>query len=101
MPISTLSYLQNMRIAQRVMDDIIDLEAEKIENILDKINRDPEVEEVKVQSVICGRRLKQNTSRTQNRLGHNCRGDMLRQWDCDMVLKRQQIFQNRFTKASP
>ena len=41
------------------MDDIIDLEAEKIENILDKINRDPEVEEVKVQSVICGRRLKQ------------------------------------------
>jgi ribonucleoside-diphosphate reductase alpha chain len=33
--------------AQRVMDDIIDLEAEKIDKILNKINSDPESEEVK------------------------------------------------------
>lgn len=33
--------------AQRIMDDIIDLEMEKIDKILDKINSDPESEEVK------------------------------------------------------
>ncbi len=33
--------------AQRIMDDIIDLEMEKIEKILEKIDSDPETEEVK------------------------------------------------------
>ena len=33
--------------AQRIMDDIIDLEMEKIDKILEKINSDPETEEVK------------------------------------------------------
>ena len=33
--------------AQRMMDDIIDLEIEKIDNIISKISEDPEVEEVK------------------------------------------------------
>lgn len=33
--------------AQRIMDDIIDLELEKIDNILAKINADPENEEIK------------------------------------------------------
>jgi len=34
--------------AQRIMDDIIDLELEKIENIMNKISSDPENEEVKL-----------------------------------------------------
>ena len=34
--------------AQRIMDDIIDLELEKIEHIMNKINSDPENEEVKL-----------------------------------------------------
>jgi len=33
--------------AQRIMDDIIDLEIDKINLILDKISEDPETEEVK------------------------------------------------------
>ncbi len=33
--------------AQRIMDDIIDLELEKIDGILNKINKDPENEEIK------------------------------------------------------
>ena len=33
--------------AQRMMDDIIDLEMEKIDAILEKINSDPENEEIK------------------------------------------------------
>ena len=34
-------------LAQRIMDDIIDLELEKIEKIMEKIDSDPESEEVK------------------------------------------------------
>lgn len=40
-------FKKHVAIAQRIMDDIIDLETEKIDNILTKINEDPEVEEVK------------------------------------------------------
>jgi ribonucleoside-diphosphate reductase alpha chain len=38
---------KHVAIAQRMMDDIIDLELEKIDGILIKINEDPEEEEVK------------------------------------------------------
>jgi ribonucleoside-diphosphate reductase alpha chain len=39
--------VQHVHIAQRMMDDIIDLEQEKIDRILLKINSDPESEEIK------------------------------------------------------
>lgn len=38
---------KHVRLAQRIMDDIIDLESEKIEKILSKIDSDPETNEVK------------------------------------------------------
>ncbi|MFH4964239.1 adenosylcobalamin-dependent ribonucleoside-diphosphate reductase [Gaetbulibacter sp. M235] len=40
-------FKKNIALAQRIMDDIIDLELEKIDNILRKIDEDPEVEDVK------------------------------------------------------
>ncbi|MBP1618043.1 MAG: putative ribonucleoside reductase [Bacteroidetes bacterium] len=40
-------FFEHVGYAQRIMDDIIDLESEKIEMILTKINADPELEEVK------------------------------------------------------
>jgi ribonucleoside-diphosphate reductase alpha chain len=40
-------FTRHAHCAQRIMDDIIDLEIEKIEAILDKIESDPEDEEVK------------------------------------------------------
>lgn len=40
-------FTKHVELAQRIMDDIIDLESEKIEKILAKINSDPESEEVK------------------------------------------------------
>jgi ribonucleoside-diphosphate reductase alpha chain len=40
-------FKKHAALAQRIMDDIIDLEAEKIEKILAKINSDPETEEIK------------------------------------------------------
>ena len=38
---------QHVQLAQRMMDDIIDLEIEKVEHILDKIDKDPEPDEIK------------------------------------------------------
>jgi ribonucleoside-diphosphate reductase alpha chain len=40
-------YKEHVGLAQRMMDDIIDLELEKIDAIIAKINADPEVEELK------------------------------------------------------
>lgn len=40
-------FRKHVELAQRIMDDIIDLEAEKIEEILKKIDADPEYMEVK------------------------------------------------------
>ncbi|MFW5657791.1 MAG: adenosylcobalamin-dependent ribonucleoside-diphosphate reductase [Bacteroidota bacterium] len=40
-------FKRNVGIAQRMMDDIIDLELEKIDAILSKINADPEDQEIK------------------------------------------------------
>lgn len=40
-------FKKHVALAQRIMDDIIDLETEKIDKILEKINQDPELEEVK------------------------------------------------------
>jgi len=40
-------FIKHVRLAQRIMDDIIDLESEKIEKILAKIDSDPETMEVK------------------------------------------------------
>ncbi len=41
-------FKQHVGYAQRIMDDIIDLELEKIDNIIRKIDEDPESEEVKL-----------------------------------------------------
>src|SRR4030042_5942383 len=40
-------FREHVRMAQRIMDDIIDLEQEKIDSILQKIKSDPEDEELK------------------------------------------------------
>lgn len=40
-------FKKHVALAQRIMDDIIDLELEKIEKIMEKVNTDPESDEVK------------------------------------------------------
>ena len=71
-------FAKHVRIAQRVMDDIIDLEDEKIENILDKINRDPEVEEVKSAERHLWEKIKTKTLQGRRTgLGTTAEGDML------------------------
>jgi ribonucleoside-diphosphate reductase alpha chain len=64
--------------AQRYMDDIIDLEIEKIDAILSKINSDPEDESLKLVERKLWKRIKDKTIRGRRTgLGVTGEGDML------------------------
>jgi len=45
---NAMLFAKHVAIAQRIMDDIVDLEIEKIDSILEKIQKDPEDEDVKL-----------------------------------------------------
>ena len=49
-------FKKHVALAQRIMDDIIDLELEKIERIMAKIDSDPENEDVSIPKAFCGRK---------------------------------------------
>ena len=64
--------------AQRIMDDIIDLEMEKIETILSKIDSDPELEEVKETERHLWSKIKTKTAKGRRTgVGTTAEGDML------------------------
>ena len=64
--------------AQRMMDDIIDLEMEKIETILAKIESDPETEEVKSTERNLWLKIKAKTAKGRRTgVGTTAEGDML------------------------
>ena len=64
--------------AQRIMDDIIDLEMEKIEVILDKIDEDPETEEVKAAERNLWQKIRTKTLKGRRTgVGTTAEGDML------------------------
>ena len=64
--------------AQRIMDDIIDLEMEKIDAILDKIDADPETEEVKSNERNLWLKIKSKTGKGRRTgVGTTAEGDML------------------------
>lgn len=64
--------------AQRIMDDIIDLEMEKIDAILKKIDEDPETEEVKSTERHLWQKIKNKTSKGRRTgVGTTAEGDML------------------------
>ena len=64
--------------AQRMMDDIIDLEMEKIDTILEKIDQDPETEEVKSTERNLWLKIKAKTARGRRTgVGTTAEGDML------------------------
>ncbi|MEM6698687.1 MAG: adenosylcobalamin-dependent ribonucleoside-diphosphate reductase, partial [Bacteroidota bacterium] len=69
---------QHIQYAQRIMDDIIDLEIEKIDLILDKINRDPEIEEIRqVERRLWEKIRKACTQGRRTGVGITAEGDML------------------------
>jgi ribonucleoside-diphosphate reductase alpha chain len=64
--------------AQRIMDDIIDLEMEKIDAILEKIEQDPETEEVKSTERNLWLKIKTKTGKGRRTgVGTTAEGDML------------------------
>lgn len=71
-------FREHIHYAQRIMDDIIDLELEKIDAILEKINADPEEEAIKYveRSLWENIRSKANEGRRTG-IGITAEGDML------------------------
>ena len=64
--------------AQRIMDDIIDLEIEKIDTILNKINSDPEMDEVKHAERVLWQKIRRKTLLGRRTgVGITAEGDML------------------------
>jgi len=71
-------YKEHVGIAQRLMDDIIDLEMEKIDAIIDKINSDPECEELKSVERNLWRNIKEKCVQGRRTgIGITAEGDML------------------------
>jgi len=71
-------FKQHVQHAQRMMDDIIDLELEKIDAILDKINQDPEDVEIKgVEKELWEKIRKKTIQGRRTGVGITGEGDML------------------------
>ena len=71
-------FAEHVACAQRMMDDIIDLEMEKIEKILDKINSDPETQEVKTTELNLWNKIRNKTLKGRRTgVGTTGEGDMI------------------------
>lgn len=71
-------FKKHVGIAQRIMDDIIDLELEKIEAIINKIKKDPEEEEVKRTELLLWEKIYKKTKQGRRTgVGITAEGDML------------------------
>lgn len=71
-------FRQHVQLAQRIMDDIIDLEAEKIEKILNKIDADPESMEIKQAERHLWEKIQRKTLQGRRTgVGITAEGDML------------------------
>jgi len=85
--------------AQRFMDDIIDLELEKIDKIIEKINSDPENESIKLVETYLWKKIKDkaiNGRRTG--LGVTAEGDMLAALNYTYGTKKATIFSTKVHK---
>ncbi len=71
-------FSQHVHYAQRIMDDIIDLESEKIDKILQKIDADPEDEETKRTERKLWEKIKEKTLKGRRTgIGITAEGDMI------------------------
>lgn len=71
-------FAEHVACAQRMMDDIIDLEMEKIEKILDKIKSDPETPEVKATETNLWNKIRTKTLKGRRTgVGTTGEGDMI------------------------
>jgi len=71
-------FAEHVACAQRMMDDIIDLEMEKIEKILDKVKSDPETSEVKATEMNLWNKIRTKTLKGRRTgVGTTGEGDMI------------------------
>ncbi|MBE0641012.1 MAG: adenosylcobalamin-dependent ribonucleoside-diphosphate reductase, partial [Bacteroidales bacterium] len=71
-------FSKHVRYAMRMMDDIIDLELEKVERILEKIANDPEEEEIKAIELKLWKKIREKALQGRRTgLGITAEGDML------------------------
>ncbi|MFV0467997.1 MAG: adenosylcobalamin-dependent ribonucleoside-diphosphate reductase [Dysgonomonas sp.] len=71
-------FKKHVALAQRIMDDIIDLETEKIDLILSKIDEDPELEEVKLTERNLWEKIRKKTLQGRRTgVGITAEGDMI------------------------
>ncbi len=71
-------FKKHVGLAQRIMDDIIDLELEKIERIIEKISADPENAEVKRTELLLWEKIyKKSGQGRRTGVGITAEGDML------------------------
>ena len=71
-------FKKHVRLAQRIMDDIIDLELEKIERIIEKIDSDPESEDVRhTERTLWEKIYKKSGQGRRTGVGITAEGDML------------------------
>lgn len=71
-------FKEHIAVAQRIMDDIIDLELEKVDAILKKIKADPELEETKAVEYHLWTKIKEKAQQGRRTgIGITAEGDML------------------------
>lgn len=71
-------FRKHIAVAQRIMDDIIDLELQKIDEIIKKIEEDPEPDEVKGTELNLWKKIKKKTGKGRRTgCGTTGEGDML------------------------
>lgn len=71
-------FREHVRKAQRIMDDIIDLELEMIDKILNKIENDPESEDIKRTELELWLKIKEKSAKGRRTgVGTTAEGDML------------------------
>lgn len=71
-------FKRHVKLAQRFMDDIIDLEQEKIDRIIEKVKNDPQNDEVKFTEYHLWEKIKEKTAMGRRTgVGITAEGDML------------------------
>ena len=71
-------FRKHVQIAQRIMDDIVDLELEKIDRIMQKIQQDPQSDEVKGSEYHLWEKIKHKSSQGRRTgVGITAEGDMM------------------------
>ena len=69
---------EHVRLAQRMMDDIIDLELEQIEKIINKIEKDPEQQEIRYTEKMLWHKIREKAIKGRRTgVGITAEGDML------------------------